>query len=50
MSVKTIYIDLTEALLSASAKRVQYYGIARTVIETAKEAALLSDDVRFVDF
>lgn len=46
----TIYYDLTEALLSASAKRVQYYGIARVVIETAKEAALLDPDIRFVVF
>ena len=43
-----IYYDLTEALLSASAKRVQYYGIARVVIETAKQAALLDPQVRFV--
>lgn len=47
-SVAPIYYDLTEALLSASAKRVQYYGIARVVIETAKELALLDPAVRFV--
>jgi glycosyltransferase involved in cell wall biosynthesis len=47
---KTIYYDLTEALLSASAKRVQYYGIARVVIETARQAALLRNDIRFVVF
>lgn len=47
-SVAPIYYDLTEALLSASAKRVQYYGIARVVIETAKELALLDPEVRFV--
>lgn len=45
-----VYFDLTEALLSASAKRVQYYGIARVVIETAKEAALLDPNIRFVVF
>jgi glycosyltransferase involved in cell wall biosynthesis len=45
-----IYYDLTEALLSASAKRVQYYGIARVVIETAREAALLDPNVHFVVF
>ena len=45
-----IYYDLTEALLSASAKRVQYYGIARVVIETAREAALLDPNIRFVVF
>jgi glycosyltransferase involved in cell wall biosynthesis len=45
-----IYYDLTEALLSASAKRVQYYGIARVVIETAKQAALLNPSIRFVVF
>jgi glycosyltransferase involved in cell wall biosynthesis len=45
-----IYFDLTEALLSASAKRVQYYGIARVVIETAKEAALLDSNICFVVF
>ena len=45
-----IYYDLTEALLSASAKRVQYYGIARVVIETAREAALLDPNMHFVVF
>lgn len=49
-SAVPIYYDLTEALLSASAKRVQYYGIARVVIETAREAALLDPDIRFVVF
>jgi glycosyltransferase involved in cell wall biosynthesis len=49
-STGTIYYDLTEALQSASAKRVQYYGIARVVIETAKELALLGRDIRFVVF
>lgn len=49
-SVATVYYDLTEALLSASAKRVQYYGIARVVIETAREAALLDPNIRFVVF
>ncbi|WLR96176.1 hypothetical protein [Shinella sumterensis] len=46
----TIFFDLTEALLSASARRVQYYGIARTVIEAGKEAAALDGDIRFVVF
>lgn len=46
----TLYFDLTEALLSTSGKRTQYYGIARTVHEIAKEAALLRDDIRFVVF
>lgn len=50
MQSRTIYYDLTEALLSASAKRVQYYGIARVVIETAREAACLDPDIRFVVF
>ncbi len=49
-SAMPIYYDLTEALLSASAKRVQYYGIARVVIETAREAALLDPNIRFVVF
>lgn len=50
MTGTPIYYDLTEALLSASAKRVQYYGIARVVIETAREAALLSQNIRFIVF
>ena len=50
MPRKTIFFDLTEALLSASARRVQYYGIARTVIEVGKEAAALDEDIRFVVF
>lgn len=45
-----LYFDLTEALLSTSGKRTQYYGIARTVHEIGREAALLSDDIRFVVF
>lgn len=45
-----VFFDLTEALLSTSAKRVQYYGIARVVIETAREAAQLDSNVRFVVF
>lgn len=45
-----LYFDLTEALLSTSGKRTQYYGIARTVHEIAREAALLSEDIRFVVF
>jgi len=45
-----IYFDLTEALLSTSGKRTQYYGIARTVHEIGREAALLSEDIRFVVF
>lgn len=49
-STGTIYYDLTEALLSASAKRVQYYGIARVVIETAKAAALIDPTIKFVVF
>jgi len=49
-STGTIYYDLTEALLSASIKRVQYYGIARVVIETAKAAALLDQNMKFVVF
>lgn len=47
---QSIYYDLTEVLLSASAKRIQYYGIARTVFEIAKEAATLADNIRFVVF
>ncbi|MBB5041091.1 glycosyltransferase family 4 protein [Shinella fusca] len=50
MQRNTIFFDLTEALLSASARRVQYYGIARTVIEAGKEIAALAEDVRFVVF
>lgn len=50
MPQNTIFFDLTEALLSASARRVQYYGIARTVIEAGKEAAALDGDIRFVVF
>ncbi len=45
-----LYFDLTEALLSTSGKRTQYYGIARTVHEIGREAALLNDDIRFVVF
>lgn len=45
-----IYYDITEALLSTSAKRVQYYGIARTVIEIARHLATRENDVRFVVF
>jgi len=45
-----LYFDLTEALLSTSGKRAQYYGIARTVHEIGREAALLSEDIRFVVF
>jgi glycosyltransferase involved in cell wall biosynthesis len=45
-----LYFDLTEALLSTSGKRTQYYGIARTVHELGREAALLKDDIRFVVF
>ncbi len=45
-----LYFDLTEALLSTSGKRTQYYGIARTVHEIGREAALLSEDIRFVVF
>lgn len=45
-----LYFDLTEALLSNSGKRKQYYGIARTVHEIGREAALLSQDIRFVAF
>lgn len=45
-----LYFDLTEALLSTSGKRTQYYGIARTVHEIGREAVLLSDDIRFVVF
>ena len=45
-----LYFDLTEALLSTSGKRTQYYGIARTVHEIGREAALLKDDIRFVVF
>jgi len=50
MPRNTIFFDLTEGLLSASARRVQYYGIARTVVEAGKELAELDDDVRFVVF
>ncbi|QEE43689.1 glycosyltransferase family 4 protein (plasmid) [Rhizobium sp. WL3] len=45
-----IYFDLTEALLSTSGKRTQYYGIARTVHEIGREIALLKSDIRFVVF
>lgn len=45
-----LYFDLTEALLSTSGKRTQYYGIARTVHEIGREAALLKNDIRFVIF
>lgn len=50
MPQKPVFFDLTEALLAASARRVQYYGIARTVIEAGKEAARLDESVRFVAF
>lgn len=50
MPQKAVFFDLTEALLSASARRVQYYGIARTVIEAGKEAAELDGSIRFVVF
>jgi len=45
-----VFIDLTEALLSSTPKRVQYYGIARVVVEIGKEAAKLDPNVRFVVF
>lgn len=45
-----IYYDLTEALLSASTKRIQYYGIARTVIEIGKEIIELNSNVKLVVF
>lgn len=45
-----VYFDLTEALLATSGKRAQYYGIARTVHEIGREAALINDDIRFVVF
>ncbi|EKF57394.1 glycosyl transferase, group 1 [Agrobacterium albertimagni AOL15] len=45
-----LYFDLTEALLTTSGKRTQYYGIARTVHEIGREAALLKDEIRFVVF
>lgn len=48
MSRNQVYFDLTEAQLSASTRRIQYYGIARTVIESAKSAASLNPDIRFV--
>lgn len=48
--LQPIYYDITEALLSTSAKRVQYYGIARTVIEIARNLATRDVDVRFVVF
>lgn len=50
MPQNTIFFDLTEGLLSASARRVQYYGIARTVVEAGKELAELDGDIRFVVF
>ena len=50
MPQDAVFFDLTEALLSATTRRVQYYGIARTVIETGKETAALDGDVRFVVF
>ncbi|MBC2774700.1 glycosyltransferase family 4 protein [Rhizobium sp. AQ_MP] len=46
----TLYFDLTEALISTSGKRTQYYGIARTVHEIGRESALLKNDIRFVVF
>lgn len=45
-----LHFDLTEALLSTLGKRAQYYGIARTVHEIGREAALLKHDIRFVVF
>lgn len=45
-----IYFDLTEVLLSTSGKRTQYYGIARTVHEIGREAALLRHGIHFVVF
>lgn len=45
-----LYFDLTEALISTSGKRTQYYGIARTVHEIGRESALLKNDIRFVIF
>lgn len=45
-----LYFDLTEVHLSNLSQRTQYYGIARTVHETAKEAALLNTDICFVIF
>lgn len=45
-----IYYDITEVLLSASAKRIQYYGIARTVFELARHLAVRVEDIHFVVF
>jgi len=50
MPQSTIFFDLTEALLRASTRRVQYHGIARTVIEAGKAIATLDGGVRFVVF
>lgn len=50
MRGNTIYFDLTEAQLASSKRRIQYYGIARTVVETAKAAALLDPNIRFIVF
>lgn len=48
MANRTIFYDLTEALLASSSKRLPYYGIARTVIEVGKHLSRLDSDVRFV--
>lgn len=50
MPQDTVFFDITEALLSASARRIQNYGIARTVVEVGKEAAPLDENIRFVVF
>ena len=45
-----VFFDMTEVLLSASAKRIQYYGIARTVHEIGCNLAKIDRSVRFVVF
>lgn len=45
-----IYYDITEVLLSTSAKRIQYYGIARTVLELARQLAVRAENIHFVVF
>lgn len=50
MKKSQIFYDMTEALLSASAKRIQYYGIARTVYEIGGSFAKIDKSIRFVVF
>ena len=50
MTPRPIFFDLTEALLAASADRIRYYGIARTVIEVGLQLAQIDPSIRFVVF